>query len=117
MSMFDTFGKSSDSAGRKPNTLRKLERMNKTLRHEEADRVPVSDFFWGGLTRRWRQELACRTPPIPITTMTSIGSPPDRTSSGNSLGMAGICFDRFLKPHAALRKPDSSDRNLTEKIR
>jgi uroporphyrinogen decarboxylase len=57
MSMFDTFGKSSDSAGRKPNTLRKLERMNKTLRHEEPDRVPVSDFFWGGFTRRWRQEL------------------------------------------------------------
>jgi len=23
----------------------KLERMNKTLRHEEADRVPISDFF------------------------------------------------------------------------
>src|SRR5512139_1430157 len=31
--------------------------MNKTLRHQEADRVPVSDFFWGSFIRRWRQEL------------------------------------------------------------
>jgi hypothetical protein len=57
MSMFDTFGKSRDSAGRKANTLRKLERLNMALRHEEPDRVPVSDFFWGSFTRRWRQEL------------------------------------------------------------
>ena len=41
---------------RTPNCLAKLERMNKTLRHEEADRVPVSDFFWGGFLQRWRQE-------------------------------------------------------------
>jgi hypothetical protein len=27
------------------------------LRHEEADRVPVSDFFWGAFIRRWRQAL------------------------------------------------------------
>jgi uroporphyrinogen decarboxylase len=39
------------------NCLRKLDRMNKTLRHEEADRVPVSDFFWGGFLERWRDEL------------------------------------------------------------
>jgi uroporphyrinogen decarboxylase len=58
MSMFDTFGKSADTAGRKENTLRKLERFNKALRHEEPDRVPVSDFFWGSFTRRWRQELS-----------------------------------------------------------
>jgi hypothetical protein len=31
--------------------------MNKTLRHEEADRVPISDFFWGGFLKRWRKEL------------------------------------------------------------
>ncbi len=37
--------------------LAKLDRMNKTLRHKEADRVPVSDFFWGSFIRRWRQEL------------------------------------------------------------
>jgi len=37
--------------------LKKLERMNKTLRHEEADRVPVSDFFWGSFVERWRKDL------------------------------------------------------------
>jgi len=37
--------------------LAKLERMTKTLRHEEADRVPVSDFFWGSFLKRWREEL------------------------------------------------------------
>jgi len=31
---------------RTANCLAKLERMNKALRHEEPDRVPVSDFFW-----------------------------------------------------------------------
>jgi uroporphyrinogen decarboxylase len=35
----------------------KLERMNKTLRHEEADRVPISDFFWGSFIKRWQEEL------------------------------------------------------------
>jgi uroporphyrinogen decarboxylase len=57
MSMFDTTGKGNLS-GRKENTLRKLERMNKTLRHEEPDRVPISDFFWGSFTERWRKELS-----------------------------------------------------------
>ncbi len=36
--------------------LAKLDRMNKTLRHEEPDRVPVSDFFWGSFLERWRAE-------------------------------------------------------------
>jgi hypothetical protein len=31
--------------------------MKKTLRHEEPDRVPISDFFWGGFLDRWRKEL------------------------------------------------------------
>lgn len=31
--------------------------MNKTLRHKEADRVPISDFFWGSFLKRWRKEL------------------------------------------------------------
>jgi hypothetical protein len=31
--------------------------MNKTLRHEEGDRVPISDFFWGSFINRWRHEL------------------------------------------------------------
>jgi uroporphyrinogen decarboxylase len=57
MSMFDTFGRTAGVAGRKENTLRKLERLRRALRHEEPDRVPVSDFFWGGFTRRWRREL------------------------------------------------------------
>lgn len=35
----------------------KTERLRKALRHEEPDRVPISDFFWGGFTRRWRREL------------------------------------------------------------
>lgn len=42
---------------RKDNCLEKLNRMNKTLRHEEADRVPVSDFFWRGFLNRWKEEL------------------------------------------------------------
>jgi len=57
MSMFGTTGKAVDPAGRKENTLRKVERMSKTLRHEEPDRVPISDFFWGSFTERWRREL------------------------------------------------------------
>ncbi len=42
---------------RTENCLKKLNRMNKTLRHEEADRVPISDFFWGSFLKRWRQDL------------------------------------------------------------
>jgi uroporphyrinogen decarboxylase len=57
MSMFETAGSSAADTTRKANTLRKLERMNKALRHEEPDRVPISDFFWGSFTRRWQQEL------------------------------------------------------------
>ena len=57
MSMFDTVGKATDQAGRSEPALKKLARLNTTLRHEEPDRVPISDFFWGGFTKRWRQEL------------------------------------------------------------
>jgi uroporphyrinogen decarboxylase len=42
---------------RSPGCLLKLDRMNKTLHHEEADRVPVSDFFWGSFLDRWRRDL------------------------------------------------------------
>ncbi|MDD8026431.1 MAG: uroporphyrinogen decarboxylase family protein [Acidobacteriota bacterium] len=42
---------------RSESALRKLDRMAKALRHEEPDRVPISDFFWGGFLRRWRVEL------------------------------------------------------------
>jgi hypothetical protein len=57
MSMFDPVGSTAGQAGRKDSTLRKLDRMNKALRHEEPDRVPVSDFFWGSFIQRWRREL------------------------------------------------------------
>ncbi len=42
---------------RTTNCLAKLERMKRALRHEEADRVPISDFFWGSFLSRWRKEL------------------------------------------------------------
>ena len=42
---------------RTENCRRKLARMDAALHHREADRVPVSDFFWGGFLARWRQEL------------------------------------------------------------
>ncbi len=35
----------------------KLDRIHKTLRHQEADRVPISDFFWLTFVKRWQQEL------------------------------------------------------------
>jgi len=37
--------------------LSKLDRINKALRHEEPDRIPISDFFWGSFINRWRDEL------------------------------------------------------------
>ncbi len=42
---------------RTENCLAKLNRLNKALRHEEPDRIPISDFFWGGFVKRWREEL------------------------------------------------------------
>jgi hypothetical protein len=41
---------------RTPNCLAKLERMQKTLRHEEPDRIPISDFYWTTFVNRWRKE-------------------------------------------------------------
>jgi len=46
---------------RTANCLAKLERMNKALRHQEPDRVPISDFFWGSFLKRWRQELGLQS--------------------------------------------------------
>ena len=57
MSMFDTKGRGADAGSRSESTLRKLARMNTALNHQEPDRVPISDFFWGGFTERWRKEL------------------------------------------------------------
>ncbi len=42
---------------RTPDCLAKFDRLNKALRHQEADRVPVSDFFWGSFLTRWREDL------------------------------------------------------------
>ena len=42
---------------RTPNCQAKLARMDKTLHHQEADRVPISDFFWGSFLARWRRDL------------------------------------------------------------
>jgi uroporphyrinogen decarboxylase len=42
---------------RTTNCLAKLDRLNKALKHQEPDRIPISDFFWGGFVRRWREEL------------------------------------------------------------
>ena len=57
MGMFDTTGTAAPQTERKPGTLQKLARIKKTLRHQEPDRVPIGDFFWGGFIRRWRTEL------------------------------------------------------------
>ncbi len=35
--------------------LAKLERMNKTLRHEEPDQVPIRDDFWAKFIDNWRE--------------------------------------------------------------
>ena len=57
MGMLETTGKRDGGGGRKESTVAKLERMNKTLGHQEPDRVPISDFFWGGFIRQWRKDL------------------------------------------------------------
>ncbi len=58
MGMFETTGRAASNEPRKANTLTKLDRMNRALRHEEPDRVPISDFFWGSFIRRWRKDLS-----------------------------------------------------------
>jgi uroporphyrinogen decarboxylase len=45
------------TVNRTPNCAAKLERMTKSLHHEEPDRVPISDFFWGSFLERWRRDL------------------------------------------------------------
>ena len=40
-----------------PKTLSSRDRLLTALEHREPDRVPISDFFWGGFMRRWREEL------------------------------------------------------------
>ncbi|MBT3191603.1 MAG: hypothetical protein HN341_03520, partial [Verrucomicrobia bacterium] len=57
MGMFETTGKVAEGAERSANTVKKLERMNRALSHEEPDRVPISDFFWGSFIEQWRKDL------------------------------------------------------------
>ena len=42
---------------RTANSLAKLTACARPCDHQEADRVPVSDFFWGSFLERWRDEL------------------------------------------------------------
>jgi hypothetical protein len=42
---------------RTENCRKKLARMDAALHHREADRVPVSDFFWGSFLERWKREM------------------------------------------------------------
>ncbi|UCD51513.1 MAG: hypothetical protein JSW27_02555 [Phycisphaerales bacterium] len=56
MGMFDVNLQSSEQ-DRSANTRAKLERITKALNHQEPDRVPISDFFWGSFKERWRREL------------------------------------------------------------
>jgi uroporphyrinogen decarboxylase len=42
---------------RSSNCLAKLARMQAALRHQEPDRVPISDWFWGSFLERWRREF------------------------------------------------------------
>jgi hypothetical protein len=42
---------------RTANCQAKLDRVHKALRHQEPDRVPISDGFWGSFLQRWRTEL------------------------------------------------------------
>jgi len=58
--------RTKDENGKNRKLPAKLNRMNKNLRHEEADRVPISDFFWGSFLERWRRTWGCR----PIWTLT-----------------------------------------------
>ncbi|MGL1892433.1 MAG: uroporphyrinogen decarboxylase family protein [Spirochaetaceae bacterium] len=57
ISMFAAGNSAGGELKRTPNCEKKLDRMNKTLRHEEADQIPVSDFFWGQFIERWKKDL------------------------------------------------------------
>ncbi len=57
MGMFDTTGKHNSGQKRQESTVKKLDRMKKTLAHQEPDRVPISDFFWGSFIKQWQKDL------------------------------------------------------------
>ena len=96
---------------RSTNCLSKLDRMRKTLRHQEADRVPVSDFFWGSFLRRWRDELGLRGGHrhLPLLRPRLGGREPERGSAHQAVrdparertGSAGANRVRGSHPQAA----------------
>ena len=47
--------------------LAKLNRLNLTMHHKEADRIPFSDFFWSSFISRWQQELGLGKDASPYT--------------------------------------------------
>lgn len=55
--MTDKTNTASSVLAQRPTASAKLKRLNLALQHREPDRVPISDFFWGGFVRRWRAEL------------------------------------------------------------
>jgi uroporphyrinogen decarboxylase len=68
---------------RTDNCIAKLERMKCALHHQEGDRVPVSDFFWGSFLKRWRDDL---------------GLPPD-TDIYHYYDLDWMNFNPNLDPH------------------
>ena len=50
-------GPQSQAVKGRERAMPKLERMRKTLAHQEPDRVPISDFFWGSFVSRGRKDL------------------------------------------------------------
>ncbi len=70
MGMFDTVGKNGPALDRNDNTLKKLKRIKTALSHQEPDRVPISDFFWGGLSNAGERSWDC--PRMRIRTIITI---------------------------------------------
>jgi hypothetical protein len=52
---------------RTANCEAKMARMSRALRHQEPDRVPVSDTFWSSFVARWREELGLPADADPYT--------------------------------------------------
>lgn len=57
ISMFANNTRAITELKRTPACEKKLERMNKTLRHEEADQVPIGEYYWGQFVDRWKKDL------------------------------------------------------------
>jgi uroporphyrinogen decarboxylase len=57
MDMFEVGSTGHGGTARTAGALAKAERVRRALRHEEPDRVPISDFFWGSFVSRWQAEL------------------------------------------------------------